>query len=137
MSKIVGFYIRLPVKLRAGLCLAYGLLLTWFSLAPASLVYRLYPTFRYGDKVAHFTMYGGLVLLARLAWPDPRTIRIPHWIIPLAALAYGFLMEVLQRVLVQYHRTFEFSDIVANGVGAVVFWYLTGYGVRAGGKAES
>ena len=130
MSKIIACYIALPFKLRVGLCLTYGLLMTWFSLAPASLVYWLYPAFQHGDKVAHFMMYGGLVLLARLAWPDPRTIRIPHWIIPLAALAYGFLMEVMQSMLVKYHRSFQFGDIVANGLGAFFCWYLISYGVR-------
>jgi VanZ family protein len=130
MSKIIAYYIALPFKLRVGICLAYGLIMTWLSLAPASLVQRLYPNFQHGDKVAHFMMYGALVLLARLAWRDPRTIRIPHWIIPVAALAYGFLMEAMQWVLVKYDRSFEVSDILANGLGAFCCWYLIGYGVR-------
>ena len=130
VSKIIACYIALPFKLRVGLCLAYGLLMTWLSLAPASLVGRFYPTFWNGDKVAHFMMYGGLVLLARLAWRDPHAIRIPYWIIPLAALAYGFLMEVMQWALVKYHRSFEVSDIIANGLGAFCCWYLISYGVR-------
>lgn len=130
MSTIIEYYIALPWKARAGICLAYGLLMTWFSLAPSSLVNRLCPDVPHIDKVAHFMMYGGLVLLARLAWPDPRSLRTPLWILPLAALFYGFLMEVMQSLLVSYHRSFEIGDIVANGLGAFLSWYLISHALR-------
>jgi hypothetical protein len=77
------------------------------------------------DKAIHFICFGGLVLLGRFAFPDPRHLTVAGWLVPVLALAYGAAIEVTQGRLVQYHRSFEWSDIAANGLGAVSFWYLS------------
>jgi VanZ family protein len=110
-----------------GIWLLYVGLVTWLSLAPASLVQKTYPRFPHADKVLHFLMYGGLVLLARLAFRDPRHVTIAWWLVPALAVTYGVLMELGQDTLVRYQRVFELTDVAANGLGAAVFWMLSGF----------
>lgn len=122
---IGGLGLRVPWKIRAVACVAYFVGLTWLLLAPAATVARFYPHFKHVDKAIHFLCFGGLVLMARFAFPDPRHLAVPGWLVPVLALAYGAAMEVAQGVLVQYHRAFEWGDIAANGLGALSFWLVT------------
>ncbi len=119
--------LRIPWRLRAVVCLGYLVLLTWLLLAPAAMVGRFYPSFPSADKALHFLCFGGLVLLARFAFPDPQHLTGPRWLTPVLALAYGAAVEVTQGLLVQYHRSFEWGDIAANGLGAASFWFLSGW----------
>jgi len=126
MKRIGNLGLRIPWQVRAATCLAYLTFLTWLLLAPAATVGRWYPNFQHADKALHFLSFGVLVLLARFAFPDPRHLAVPGWLVPVLALAYGAAIEVTQGLLVQYHRSFEWGDIAANGLGAVSFWYLSG-----------
>lgn len=117
--------LRVPWKLRVVACLAYLVLLTWLLLAPAATVYRFYPNFKHGDTVFHFFCFGGLVLMARFAFRDPRHLTVPGWLVPVVALAYGAAVEATQGLAVQYRRSFEWTDIAANGLGALSFWLLS------------
>ena len=117
--------LRTPWQVRAAACLACLIFLTWVLLAPAATVGTYYPGFPYADKVLHFLCFGVLVLLARFAFPDPRHLTVPRWLLPVLALAYGAALEVIQGLLVQYHRSFEWGDIAANGLGAAGFWVLS------------
>lgn len=124
MKKILELLLSIPWRIREGVFLLYLVLLTWLSLAPADSVNRYSFHFPYADKVIHFLVYGGLVLFARFAFPDPRHLRIKLWVVPLLALVYGALLDFLQGYLVRFHRSFEWSDIGANALGAIFFWYL-------------
>jgi len=115
-----------PWPLRLAIFVAYVLLLAWLTLAPASLVEAYYPKIILADKLVHFLCYGMLVLLARLAFRNPRRVQVAAWLVPVLALIYGFGLEVAQGLLVQYHRSFEWADMLANGLGAVVFWLASG-----------
>jgi uncharacterized membrane protein len=126
--------LRIPWKVRAAAFLAYLVFLTWLLLAPATLISRYYPHFQHVDKTIHFLCFGGLVLLARFAFPDPRHLAVPRWLLPVLALAYGAAIEVAQGFLVQYQRAFEWSDIAANGLGAASFWLLSVCLLADGGR---
>lgn len=136
MKKTIDFLISIPWRIREVSFILYALLVTWLSLAPAETVNKYSFHFPYADKLIHFCVYGGLVLLARFAFPDPRHLTIRPWIVPLLAAAYGALMDVLQGVLVQFHRTFEWSDIGANALGAIVFWFLASAVLRDRNEGE-
>ena len=71
----------------------------------------------------HFLMYGFFVVVVRWAMTGSGVRWRPQgfWI-PLAALVYGALMEVGQLLLVAADRSFEAWDMLANGLGALVFW---------------
>lgn len=125
LTTVGGLGLRVPWKLRAVACLAYVILLTWLLLAPAATIDRLYPKFKHVDKVFHFLCFGGLVLMARFAFPDPRHLAVPGWLVPMVAAAYGAAVEVTQGLAVQYHRSFEWTDIAANSLGALCFWLLS------------
>ena len=129
--------LRIPWRVRAAACLAYLVFLTWLLLAPAATVSRWYPNFQHVDKAFHFLLFGGLVLLARFAFPDPRHLAVPGWLVPALALAYSAAMEVAQGILVQYHRSFEWGDIAANGLGAAGFWLVSVCLLAEGAKGQT
>lgn len=126
LTKQVGkIVVRIPWRVRAAGFLAYTGILTWLLMAPAATVGRWYPNYPYADKAIHFLCFGGLVLLGRFAFPDPRHLTVAGWQVPVLALVYGAAIEIAQGRLVQYQRSFEWSDIAANGLGAVSFWCLS------------
>ncbi len=102
---------------------AYAGLVAWVSLAPAETFDGIPTVFPQQDKAAHFLLYGVMVLLARWAMSAHWTLRPAFLVVVAGAIAYGSLMEVLQGVMVNYHRNFEFGDIVVNSLGAVCFWW--------------
>ncbi len=113
-------------RLRLAVLILYMGFLTWASLAPARVfegVYHLLP-FPHFDKLIHFLLYGGLVAIARWTASARWNIRPGYGIILAAAIGYGVLIEILQGMLVAYHRSFEYGDILANSLGAIYFWVL-------------
>jgi len=73
------------------------------------------------DKLAHATLYGGLAGVVSLGlWRSSHSIARPwHFAIPIAfALAYGLTDEIHQRYVP--NRTFEWLDLLADGVGATI-----------------
>jgi VanZ family protein len=71
------------------------------------------------DKLDHFIAYGGLSLLATLAWGLRRSL---VWVF-LAVVSLGGLLEILQTLV---GRDGEWGDFIANDLGA-----LTGLAVAA------
>ena len=128
--------LRIPWQLRAATCLAYSVFLTWVLLAPGATVERYYPALPHADKALHFLCFGVLVLLARFAFPDPRHLAVPGWLVPVLALAYGAALELTQSLGVRYERSFEWADIAANGLGAAGFWFLSVCLLAQTAKAE-
>jgi hypothetical protein len=125
LFRIGELTLRIPWTLRVATCSFYAVLLTWLLLAPAETVSRFYPDVPGLDKVMHFCLFGFLVLIARWALPDPATATFPGLLILFSAFAYGAGIEVMQGLLVQYHRSFEWRDIAANSLGAASFWLLS------------
>ncbi|MFT4522603.1 MAG: VanZ family protein [Bacteroidia bacterium] len=83
------------------------------------------PTFSFNaaDKVEHFLAYGTLcfVWLVEKARALRWSSRSGRWLIRIvaASIMYGLVLEILQG-LVFYHRTFDYADILANTVGALL-----------------
>lgn len=114
-----------PWQVRWAMLVTYAGIVTWLSLAPAETFRGLPPFLLAQSKALHFLLYGVLVSLARWAMAAHWTVRPAFLVVVAGASAYGALMEMLQGALVRYHRTFEFSDIIANSLGALCFWWVS------------
>jgi hypothetical protein len=85
---------------------------------PAAWWFQKIPQF---DKLVHIGLFGVLSLLFH--WPamksnwNNRKRRIWFWVISCSSVAYGTIMEFVQRELI-VNRSFEEADILADGVGA-------------------
>jgi glycopeptide antibiotics resistance protein len=110
----------------------YLLIVTIMSLLPSRDIpeVTLFPNF---DKLVHFSMYALFSFLMLWAWPEKFTGK--KQILPfLMVVAYGFLMEALQRYS-NLGRTFDLFDELANCLGFFpgwLFWRL----IRDKGNTE-
>src|SRR5687767_3811132 len=124
MQKIGLLALRVPWSVRVGAGGVYVAFLTMILLVPAAKAGQYYPAIPHADKVLHFFSFGGLVLAGRFAFPDPRQLNMPGWLVPVFALIYGAVIELIQELAVQYQRSFEWGDLAADGLGAAAFWLL-------------
>jgi VanZ family protein len=109
--------------MRWGVCVAYVALVTWLSLAPSRVFSPALTLFPHADKLVHFLLYGFFVVVVRWALTGSGVRWRPQGLwVPLTALVYGALMEFAQLLLVPSDRSFEVGDMLANGLGALVFW---------------
>jgi VanZ family protein len=65
------------------------------------------------DKVIHVGMFVGWAFLWMMLYPKKITLLF------LIGIAFGILMEVFQHLL-PYERTFDWWDVLADGVGTIV-----------------
>jgi VanZ family protein len=101
------------------LFILYVLFVTTISLLPSRDIPEV-NTFLYFDKLVHFSMYALFSFL--LLWAFPKKFAGIKQIIPfLLVVAYGFLMEVLQRYM-HLGRTFDLLDELANCLGFFPGW---------------
>jgi len=95
------------------------LVLVLGSTAPASSEV-IQPAYVFGDFVLHAFGYFGLTVLLVFSQRQPRI-----WITAIVAMLIGIAMEGVQAMTPD--RAMEFSDALANAVGAVVgagfFWF--------------
>ncbi|MBL0882336.1 MAG: VanZ family protein [Chitinophagaceae bacterium] len=75
------------------------------------------------DKLVHIGLFGLLSLLfhwpaMKSNWNDTKR-RVWFWVISCSSVAYGTVMEFVQRELI-INRSFEEADILADSVGAFV-----------------
>lgn len=79
------------------------------------------------DKWVHIGMFGILTFLFTLASKSPvqhkKSLRI--WI-ALGALVYGIAMEYVQKYCVA-NRSFDVTDILADGTGCLLAYLFTGW----------
>lgn len=97
----------------------YLLCLPGSSSFPGSWWFRNIPQF---DKLVHIGMFGLLCLLFHFP-AKTSSLKNPSrqrwfWLVSIVAIAYGTLMEFVQRELV-INRSFEEADILADAVGAL------------------
>ena len=120
------------LALRLGALLLWAAALVYLSLAPNVTV----PSAAFGwDKLNHAAAYAvlaGLLILTLLARQAASTrLLAGAWA---ACFAYGLLLEGLQE-LMGLGRTFEWGDLLANGLGAlatcVVFCLIAGRSSQA------
>ena len=74
--------------------------------------------FQQGDKLGHLVAYLSLMLWFANIYPG----RNQQISLTAAFLAMGAILESLQALI--GHRTFQYSDMVANGVGVFLGWLL-------------
>jgi len=71
------------------------------------------------DKAIHFTMFFGLVVLYYYPLHHrPNALRL-YRLIAMTMFTYGILMEIVQKYWIPL-RSFEWLDIVADGLGCLV-----------------
>lgn len=70
----------------------------------------------YQDKIYHAIAYFMLAITWLLSFPISRQKNNTKYVIALACVIYGIIIEVLQTTLTTY-RTASFFDVVANTVG--------------------
>lgn len=116
-----------PARVRVGLCAAHLALITALSLVPAWLFPPSLAEIPGVDKWAHAAMYG--LLGALLRWAHGGGGAAARHGLPLAAAAYGLLMECLQLQLGGGTRMFSWGDAAANWIGAVAGGHAAGRGM--------
>ncbi|MGC8742312.1 MAG: VanZ family protein [Verrucomicrobiia bacterium] len=126
MREIVNKILSLDAKWRISVFILYLLFVTYLSLAPADAFRNVRLGIPYSDKIVHFMMYGFFVVVLRWAINGAYKIKWKYlWLLGLS-IFYGILMEVLQWSFSPLiSRSFEIGDIVANSLGASVFWIFT------------
>ncbi len=126
MKEIIDKIFNLNSKWRIAIFCFYLLMVTYLSLAPASTFSNVRIGIPYSDKIAHFMMYGFFVVILRWTINGSYKIRWKYLWLLAASIFYGIFMEILQFHLSSITaRSFEFGDIVANSLGACVFWVAT------------
>lgn len=78
------------------------------------------------DKLNHLLAFSALAFAADLGFPAPRTSRL---VAPLALLAYGGLIELLQ--LRVPGRSGEWADLLADGLGIACGVLIAAAALRA------
>lgn len=76
----------------------------------------------YDDKIFHALSYSVFVLLV-FNYLQKLQVKNAVWISMLATFIYGTIIEILQKVLTT-HRTFDVFDMVANGAGILLGFYI-------------
>ena len=103
--------------MRLAVALLYLSIVAKLSLMPSNQLPELNP-FDGFDKVVHGCMYFGLTILA--CWTFQAEVK-RNWIffIVIFAILWGLLMEISQLEM-KVGRAFEWTDELANSVGALV-----------------
>lgn len=97
---------------------AYLAIVAYLSLMPSRNIPDI-PLFHGADKLVHICMYLGLSFLACWIYvADRHQLRFMYSLLA-AVFMYGVLMEILQRTM-RNGRSFDFKDMVANLVGAII-----------------
>jgi VanZ family protein len=113
--------------LRKTVALVYLIVIAFLSLVPASNLPEI-SLFSGADKIVHICMYLGLSFLACWAYVGDNRFRYMYTLLA-AVFMYGVLMEILQRTM-HNGRSFDFKDMMANLVGAIIGLLIYRYMVR-------
>ena len=81
------------------------------------------------DKFVHITLFGGLVFFFGLAYRKiPFAFSKTKLVfIVLIAIAYGVIMEFVQKYCTRHSRTFSYDDMLADALGAILGYFLIRY----------
>lgn len=81
------------------------------------------------DKIVHMGLFGGLVFFFGLAY-----YKIPFAFtktklvfMVLCAIAYGVIMEFVQKYCTHHSRSFSYDDMLADALGAITGYFLIRY----------
>ncbi|UAY54381.1 VanZ family protein [Arachidicoccus terrestris] len=81
------------------------------------------------DKLVHMGLFGGLVFFFGLAYRKiPFAFSKTKLVfMVLIATSYGIIMEFVQKYCTGHSRSFSYEDMVADGLGAVIGYFLVRY----------
>ena len=114
---MINFLFSIKQWLRITLSLIYLTCVAFLSLLPANDFPEL-PLFPEADKFVHISMYLGLTILA--CWSMHAEIKHKwYYLVTLFAIGWGVMMEVFQ-FLMHLGRSFDFYDMLANSIGALI-----------------
>lgn len=105
-----------------------GRLLFWLAIATITVLsllpLQMAMAFSWQDKVEHAIAYACLLVLAKMAYTRSQ----PVWMLALALLGYGVLMEFAQSLTP--YRTADIYDVFADATGLIIAWALLGRSIR-------
>lgn len=83
----------------------------------------------YLDKLVHMALFGGLVFWFGLAFrraPFPMS-KMKILMMVLISCSYGIIMEFVQKYCTNNTRSFSYDDMLADGLGALIGYFLVRY----------
>jgi len=83
--------------------------------------------FAFSDKTVHFFMYGFFVIILRWTINGNNSLKWKYLWVLIASIFYGVLMEFLQFASRSFARSFEVGDIIADSLGAFIFWIISNW----------
>lgn len=116
-------WLNWPAPARRAGALIFFAVVNLLLLAPAGAFQEMHEVFPHQDKLAHLAIFGLLTGMTRWSTPASwgRGRRRPLLI--LALVSYGLATECLQFLLPGLGRHFEWVDLVFDGLGvAIGFW---------------
>lgn len=78
------------------------------------------------DKIVHMGLFGGFVFFFGLAYRKLpfRLSKMKLVVIVLVAIAYGVIMEFVQKYCTHQSRSFSYEDMIADALGAIIGYFL-------------
>jgi VanZ family protein len=71
------------------------------------------------DKIVHFFLFGTMSLSLIIGIKKLNLNRNYFWVAGLSSTLYGIIIEYIQGAFFVY-RSFDYADMVANGIGAIL-----------------
>jgi VanZ family protein len=106
-----------PGLARWSVTLAYVVLVNWLLLAPGKTFRDIHLVLAYQDKVAHFGIFCVLTGLFCWSLPGAHGTWRKRILILLAMVGYGVAIECIQPLIPNSGRTFEWLDLLLDGIG--------------------
>jgi len=114
---MISFIFSIKPWLRKTIGFIYLVNIAWLSLSPSYNIPVV--NIPYIDKLVHLCMYLGLSFLAGWIYDiGHHRVRYIYFILA-GVFMYGVLMEILQRTM-HNGRDFDFKDMIANLLGAII-----------------
>ena len=119
-------FLNWPAKARRVATLTIFLVVTGMLLAPTSSLPDVALPFPYLDKVTHIGIFAVLAAAVRWSLPFRAGQTGQPLMILLMLCAYGFGIECLQPLMPAAGRSFEWADLLADGVGTILGLWACG-----------
>ena len=117
-------WLEWPVVARwAVTCMCFAVV-NWLLFAPSSSFEDVHIILAYQDKLAHFGIFAVLAGLVRWSLPAVWSSVPLRATLALVLLGYGAAIECLQPLIPHAGRSFEWLDMLMDGVGVVAGLWL-------------
>ncbi len=119
-------WLNWPAGIRRVLAALFWMLVTVLLFLPSDNFHDVEMLFPQQDKVAHLGMIGTLAALIRWSIPDSWGRGWRGGVVVMVLMAYGLGTECLQPLIPGSGRSFEWADILMDGIGVVLGTWLCG-----------